>query len=144
MSADVRTVDPIAVRRWSRVLPTWFLLALVGAGAWIYTVTRARSMGVGPGTMDMAVVFFTTMWVAMMAAMMLPAIGPLAAEEGVAITGRSDVPSLVGPALAFGAGFLVPWAIYGALAYLAFAWTGHLVTSSPLAAKWLGVGIFAV
>jgi predicted metal-binding membrane protein len=144
MNAEVRVIDSVETRQPPRVWPVWSLLALVGAGAWVYTVTRARAMGVGPGTMDMAVVFFTTMWLAMMAAMMLPAIGRLAAEEGATITGRSTTASLIGPALAFGAGFLVPWAAYGGLAYVAFAATGHLVSSSPSAVRWLGVGIFAV
>src|SRR5436309_144881 len=67
MSADVRPVHSVDQRRWSQVGPVWALLALLGTGAWIYTVARARSMGVGPGTMDMNVEFFGSVWVAMMA-----------------------------------------------------------------------------
>jgi len=126
------------------VAPLWALLALLGAGAWIYTVSRARDMGVGPGTMGMAFVFFATMWVAMMAAMMLPAIGPLAAEEGALVGGGAGQGARVSATLAFGAGFLAPWTLYGVLAFAAFVGTGHLVDGSPGAAKWLGVGIFAV
>src|SRR6266508_5997389 len=87
MSTRTFAVRAFDQRRWSEVAPLWSLLALLGAGAWIYTVSRARDMGVGPGTMGMAFVFFATMWVAMMAAMMLPAIGPLAAEEGALVGG---------------------------------------------------------
>jgi len=144
MSTRTSAVRAFDQRRWSEVAPLWSLLALLGAGAWIYTVTRARDMGVGPGTMGMAFVFFIAMWVAMMAAMMLPAIGPLAAGEGALVGGRANQGARVSAGLAFGAGFLAPWALYGVLAFTAFVGTGHLVDSSPGAAKWLGVGIFAV
>ena len=144
MSTRTSAVRAFDQRRWSEVAPVWALLALLGAGAWIYTVSRARDMGVGPGTMGMAFAFFATMWVAMMAAMMLPAIGPLAAEQGALVVDGASQGTRVSAALAFGAGFLAPWALYGVLAFVAFVGTGHLVDSSPATAKWLGVGIFAV
>jgi len=53
-------------------------------------------------------------------------------------------PGRVAGTLAFGAGFLVPWAAYGLLAFLALLGTGRLAESSPNAAKWLGVAIFTV
>ena len=40
--------------------------------------------------------------------------------------------------------FLVPWAAYGAVAFLVVSGVGSLVESSPEAARWLGVGIIAV
>jgi predicted metal-binding membrane protein len=93
--------------------------------------------------MGMAFVGFVGMWVAMMAAMMLPAVGPLAAWETVqaraAVAGRQVVGTL-----AFGAGFLLPWAAYGALAFAALSGTEQLVESSPEVARSLGVGILAV
>ncbi len=144
MSTRTSAVRAFDQRRWSEIAPLWALLAMLGAGAWIYTVTRARDMGVGPGTMGMAFAFFIAMWVAMMAAMMLPAIGPLAAGEGALVRGRANQGARVSAGLAFGAGFLAPWAMYGMLAFAAFVGTGHLVNSSPGAARWLGVGIFAL
>jgi len=121
--------------------PVWATLAAVGVTAWVVTVGQARDMGVGPGTMDMAFPTFLAMWAAMMAAMMLPAIGLQAAGEtsGAPGTGVRRVPN----GLAFGIGFLVPWAGYGALAFAAVVGTGRLADSSPGAAKWLGVAIFA-
>jgi len=92
--------------------------------------------------MGMAFPFFVGMWVAMMGAMMLPAIGPHAADEVLARP--AAVAGRVTGSIAFGAGFLVPWAVYGGLAFLALLGTGRLADSSPTAAKWLGVGIFAV
>jgi predicted metal-binding membrane protein len=123
--------------------PLWALLALVGGAAWIVTVGRARDMGTGPGTMDMAFPLFVGMWVAMMAAMMLPAVGRVAAGETV-LAGRARGVAGASSALAFGAGFLLPWAAYGVLAFLALLGTPRLVEASPTAARWLGVGIFAV
>jgi predicted metal-binding membrane protein len=122
--------------------PLWALLALVGGAAWIVTVGRARDMGTGPGTMDMAFPLFVGMWVAMMAAMMLPAVGRVAASETV-LAERPRTVGRVPGVLAFGAGFLLPWAAYGVLAFLALLGTPRLVEASPDAAKWLGVGIFA-
>jgi predicted metal-binding membrane protein len=91
-------------------------------------------MGAEPGTMGMDLPFFVAVWVGMMAAMMLPALGPAAA------TGS---PTL-GRVVAFGAGFLVPWAAYGAAAFAAFAASSRLVDASPATARWVGVGILAV
>jgi predicted metal-binding membrane protein len=119
--------------------PVWAALALAGGVAWIVTAGQARDMGVGPGTMGMAFPFFIGMWAAMMAAMMLPALGPQAAGETIAGSRTLRIPN----GLAFGLGFLVPWAGYGALAFAALKGTGRLADSSPGAAKWLGVAIFA-
>jgi predicted metal-binding membrane protein len=120
--------------------PVWATLSLVGGLAWVVTVGQARDMGVGPGTMDVAFPLFLGMWAAMMAAMMLPAIGPQAAGETGAGEGYRAL--RIPNGLAFGAGFLVPWAAYGALAFAALVGTGRLADSSPGAAKWLGVAIF--
>ena len=98
-------------------------------------------MGSGPGTMGMALPFFAVMWLAMMAAMMLPALGPQAAGE--VVSARAAGVSRLAGTLAFGGGFLLPWVAYGLLAYLALLGTGRLAAASPGSAKWLGVAIFA-
>ena len=123
--------------------PPWAILVLFGAGAWIFTAVQANQMGAGPGTMGMTFRFFEGMWVVMMAAMMLPALGPQAAREVVA-EGRTGSASRLSGALAFGSGFLIPWAAYGLAAFLAAVGAGRLVDHSPEAAKWLGVAIFMV
>jgi predicted metal-binding membrane protein len=125
------------------VAPLWAVLALVGALAWVVAVMEARTTGNGPGTMDMAFPSFMGMWVAMMAAMMLPAVGLLAAGETLGF-GRAREAGWVPGVLAFGIGFLVPWAAYGLLAFAALVGTGRLVDASPGLARWLGVGILAV
>jgi predicted metal-binding membrane protein len=122
--------------------PLWAVLALVGGVAWLVAANEARDMGAGPGTMGMSFPFFLGMWVAMMAAMMLPAIGPQAAGQALvhAVASAARVPGV----LAFGAGFLLPWVAYGAVAFVVLSGVGSLVESSPEAARWLGVGIVAV
>ena len=122
--------------------PFWLVLALIGGLAWVVAAAEAWDMGAGPGTMGMTFPFFLGMWVSMMAAMMLPAIGPQAAG-GRILGGRTTVGRLPG-VLAFGAGFLLPWAAYGAVAFPVLSGVGSLVESSPEAARWLGVGIVAV
>jgi predicted metal-binding membrane protein len=145
MQARVVELPGARLRSLRRSAPLWAVLAAVGAAAWVVTVGQARDMGDGPGTMGMAVPSFMWMWVAMMAAMMLPAVGLIAAEEsvGFARVRVGDVGRVPG-VLAFGTGFLVPWAGYGLLALAALIGTGHLVDSAPGFARWLGVGIFAV
>jgi len=122
--------------------PVWASLAALGGIAWVVTVGQARDMGVGPGTMDMTFPFFLAMWAGMMAAMMLPAIGVQAAGELAPAT-SSATAIRIPRGLAFGIGFLVPWAAYGALAFAALVGTGRLADSSPGAAKWLGVAMLA-
>jgi predicted metal-binding membrane protein len=137
-------MDGVAAIRLVRgAVPLWVALALLGLPAWVVTVGQARDMGAGPGTMGMAFLFFVGMWVAMMAAMMLPAIGPKAAGETLGIT-RQTSSTRYPHVLAFGAGFLIPWAGYGVLAFLALLGTERLVESSPDTARWLGVAIFTV
>jgi len=112
----------------------WAALAVAGGAAWVLTLVQARSMGAGPGTMGMPFLFFVVVWVGMMAAMMLPAIGPAAAEGSVRLA----------ESLAFGVGFLAPWAVYGAAAFGIFSAADRLVESSPGVARWTGVAIVAV
>ena len=123
--------------------PFWVVLALLGGVAWLVAANEARDMGVGPGTMGMTFPFFIGMWVSMMAAMMLPAIGPQAAGQSLAYVPASVAGRLPG-VLGFGAGFLLPWAAYGAVAFLLLSGVDSLVEDSPETARWLGVGILAV
>ena len=144
MSVDTEMIARPSVRFARGTAAGWGVLAATGAVAWLVTVDRARSMGSGPGTMGMAFPLFVGMWVAMTGAMMLPAIGPQASDELAPRGGRRVWAERMTGSLAFGAGFLAPWAVYGLLAFAALLGTGRLADASPSAAKWLGVGIFAV
>jgi len=79
-----------------------------------------------------------------MAAMMWPAVAPQAVLETGALPRREAGTEHLSGVGGFVTGFLFPWIVYGVLAFLALLRTGRLVHASPTAAKWLGVGIFAL
>jgi predicted metal-binding membrane protein len=62
----------------------------------------------GPGTDLGTVGWFAVVWVTMMAAMMLPSLSPMAVASARGSVGRTT---------AFVAGYLLPWAAFGVLAY---------------------------
>jgi len=101
-------------------------------------------MGVGPGTMGMSLPLFITMWVVMMAAMMFPSVAPVAILWSRTIVARSSGATRTWRIAQFVAGYLVSWTAYGLLAFGALLLSEQLVESSPDAAKWVGVGIFAI
>src|SRR6266498_5529966 len=125
--------------------PAWAGLGVLAALAWVITLRQARGMGVGPGTMGMALPLFLAMWVAMMAAMMFPSVAPVAVLWVRAITrGADSTPHQRAFRLgAFLSGYLVAWTTYGLAAFVALLGTERLVDASPEVAKWLGVGLFA-
>ena len=95
--------------------------ALLGFAAlgWAVTDVRMRGMDAGPGTDLGALGFYATSWVVMMAAMMFPSIVPMVlgysrVERGMR-TRRGE-----GSSVAFVAGYLLIWALFGVLAYALF------------------------
>src|SRR5579864_3670700 len=56
----------------------WIAVAALAAVAWVVTIIVARHMGNGPGTMGLTLLPFLGLWLAMMAAMMLPSVAPVA------------------------------------------------------------------
>jgi predicted metal-binding membrane protein len=95
----------------------WAVLVLTAAagGAWIVTVERMQGMDMGPGTALGGFGWFVVVWVTMMAAMMLPSLSPMAvAYSRAAGTGGARS---VGRTVVFAAGYLLPWAAFGVLAY---------------------------
>ncbi len=139
---------PASVRRPVQSLPPrqlalpWIAVAALAAAAWAITVARARSMGDGPGTMGLALLPFLGLWVLMMAAMMLPSVAPVAVLWSRLISGVSTGAGRAVRMSSFLGGYLLAWAVCGAVAFAALAGTGRLLTASPAAAKWLGVAIF--
>jgi predicted metal-binding membrane protein len=121
----------------------WIAVTMLAAMAWVVTVTLARHMGSGPGTMSLALLPFLGLWVAMMAAMMLPSVAPVAVLWAWLLTGASAGAGRVARMSLFLGGYLLAWAGFGAVAFAALAGTGGLLTASPAAAKWLGVAIFS-
>jgi predicted metal-binding membrane protein len=97
---------------------TCVALAAVAAIAWGVTVNRMAGMDAGPGTDLGSLGWFFVGWMAMMGAMMLPSLTPAAVsfariEAEAAATGKRPH---AGTAV-FVAGYLLPWALFGLLAY---------------------------
>jgi predicted metal-binding membrane protein len=137
-ASAIRTVRDLPLRQLA--LP-WIGVAALAAAAWAVTVTQARNMGNGPGTMGLALLPFLELWVLMMAAMMLPSVAPVAVLWTRSISGVSTGTARVGRMGQFLSGYLLAWAACGAVAFAALTGTGRLLTTSPIAAKWLGVAI---
>ena len=126
------------------MLPWWIALCLLAALAWAVTVVQANGMSVGPGTMGLALPPFIALWVVMMAAMMFPSVAPMVIVWIRSVSARSTTRQRVEGVTEFLAGYLIAWAAFGLLAYVALLGAGRLVEVSPAAAKWAGAAIFAV
>ncbi|OKK02942.1 hypothetical protein AMK26_24010 [Streptomyces sp. CB03234] len=126
-----------------RVLVTaWSLLVLIALLAWVLTVGQARHMGIEPGTMGMGVPLFLLLWLAMMAAMMLPSVAPVAITWARSIGRESAGVARAARTAGFVGGYLLVWTAFGLLAYAALAATGDLVRTHPDAGRWIGFTAF--
>jgi len=116
------------------------LLAVASAVAWLGTLTWAQSssMGAMPGTMGMNVFTFTSMWALMMAAMMLPSVGPFVGVYQRTVTEHRGIRL---SALAFG--YLAVWAAVGVGAYVIADRFGDLAGGNARAAQLVAVATFA-
>jgi predicted metal-binding membrane protein len=117
------------------------LIAVGGAGiaAWIVTIAWAADMGMGaePGTMGLGVPAFVAMWTLMMAAMMLPAVAPLASMY--ARTVRGQPVRLAG----FAVGYVMAWASTGFIAFAVASLFDALTEDRPGVAHVVAVVAFA-
>lgn len=139
MTATAAPVDRPALR----LSPSTTVLFAVAALAWAGVIAYARDMGNGTGTMVMPLREFMPMWGAMMAAMMLPAVAPVASLYSRTIkSNRAPRLSL------FVAGYLVAWAAAGFPAYYALRVVDHFVGDAESAMRniaaitLVGVGIY--
>ena len=101
-------------------------------------------MGIGPGTMGLTLLAFLVLWVVMMAAMMFPSVAPMVVVWVRSVSVRATAWQRVNGVVQFLAGYLIVWAAFGLLAYVALVGAGRLVETSPTAAEWSGVAIFAI
>ena len=117
--------------RWT---PSTVALLGLAALAWVGVIAYARDMGNGPGTMGMALREFMPMWGGMMAAMMLPAVAPVATLYARTIkTNRTARLSL------FVGGYLVAWTAAGIPAYYVLRGVDHFVADSDTALRNIAV-----
>lgn len=120
------------------IAAAWILVALIAVPAWALTVGQAQDMGVGPGTMGLALPLFLLLWVTMMAAMMLPSMAPVAITWVRGIGRQSAGWVRAARTVEFVGGYLLVWTAFGLLAYVALAFTGGLVDEHPTAGRWIG------
>jgi predicted metal-binding membrane protein len=125
-----------------QLAPAWVALGVLAALAWVVTIDQANGMGIGPGTMGLAFPAFIVLWVAMMAAMMFPSVAPVAILWARTIQARSTGAIRAWRITTFVVGYLVAWASFGLVAFVALLGSGRLVETAPEVAKWLAVGIF--
>lgn len=118
------------------------LLFGVTAVAWWSTVDRMAGMDQGPGTALGALGWFLSVWIVMMAAMMLPAVSPTVALYARMARGRWR-----GAPLLFTAGYLLVWGATGLLAYGAFD-LGRSILGNQLSwdagGRWVAGGILVL
>ena len=148
MYQDRTTTDRASPLRRGNLLParelgpTWGLITLVALLAWLLTVAQARDMGIGPGTMGIGLPLFLVLWLAMMTAMMLPSVAPVAITWVRGISRQSAGVTRAFRISAFTGGYLLAWAAFGILAYAGLAAIGDLVGDHPGAGRWIGAGAF--
>ena len=114
MTTAARANRTAAASTSSALWPVLFL-ASVGGLCWAVTVARMQGMDMGPGTDLGALGWFAVVWVTMMAAMMLPSLSPMAVAYSRSRGGR-HARSFAGTVV-FAAGYLLPWAAFGVLAW---------------------------
>ena len=114
MSTAASRSRSLAAPTGTAVWPVLLLVAVAGV-CWAVTVERMRGMDMGPGTDLGGLGWFAVVWVTMMAAMMLPSLSLMAVAYSRA-AGGGQARSIAGT-VAFAAGYLLPWAGFGVLAY---------------------------
>src|SRR5262245_15938441 len=93
--------------------------------------------------------FYVSLWVMMMAAMMLPSAAPMVMVHAAVERRKREVgrPAHPGATLAFAAGYLLAWTAYGVLAYALFQVLRSLdleAFSSADGERYLAAGVIAV
>lgn len=117
---------------------------LIAAGlAWALTARIASSMAPEPGTMGLGLPAFLALWALMMAAMMLPSIGPVVSLYVRTVRARSTGWTRALRSTSLVTGYLAAWVAYGLFAFAA-AWAGGVLAGhAPRLAPWVGAGALA-
>jgi predicted metal-binding membrane protein len=121
-----RRADPVPLGTYRSAVS----VALAGAGGWVgvVLVSRGASMGMG-ATMGMAPAGFLGAWTLMMAAMMLPSVGPVAALYARSAGRRPGRIAL------FVIGYLLVWSLLGVPAFLVALAVDSLSMLDPTATR---------
>jgi hypothetical protein len=96
------------------------VLVAVALVAWLVTFARMDGMDDGPGTALGALPWYVGVWVTMMAAMMLPAVAPVAQLVARTNAGRLGRRAGAARTALFLATYVLVWTGYGLAAYAAY------------------------
>ena len=121
----------------------WSILILLAVLAWLVTIQQARGMGLGTGTMGVALPTFLAFWITMMAAMMLPSVAPVAVAWARAIGKQSSGLRRTARTTQFLAGYLLAWGTFGGLAYGGLVALERALRMHPEVGRWVGTAVFA-
>ena len=137
LSVGAGPLQQAPLRRYTPQLAALLLLAAV---AWTLTIGRSRTAGgEAAGTMGLTLPSFVGMWALMMAAMMLPAVAPLASVYARTVRSRRGL-RITG----FTLGYLAVWTFAGLLAFLLTRGAGRLAEQEPAVATAGAVAAYAV
>jgi predicted metal-binding membrane protein len=154
VSSTALGASPADAARPSDQLAGWriatyaVLFGLAGV-AWLVSDLRMSGMDAGPGSPLGTFAFFILTWVAMMAAMMFPAVGPMVATYVAIQRGRrrKAMPAPAGATGLFVAGYLTVWTVAGVLAY-AIVRLGGALGGADLSwdrgGRWLAASVLLV
>jgi predicted metal-binding membrane protein len=97
-------------------------LVAVAALGWLFTGERMAGMDEGPGTDPGSLGFYVSVWVVMMAAMMLPSAAPMVVAHSAVERRRRELGRVGkrGGSVAFVGGYLLVWTAFGLAAYALF------------------------
>jgi len=97
------------------------LLLILSGLAWVATTARMGVMESGPGMYPEDAGFYLSVWVVMMAAMMLPSVWPTVGLYAQMRHERDSVTATTAATATFVAGYLLVWSAAGLLAFAALA-----------------------
>lgn len=121
-----------------RASPQIAVLLLLAAVAWTVTVMQSHAMDGGAGSTGLQLPSFAVMWTLMMAAMMLPAVAPVADLYSRTVRGSRTL-----RLTAFALGYLGVWACAGVPAFLLAQAAARLAQGRPAVATAVAVAAYA-
>ena len=123
-------------------------LLVIAALAWMLTDERMAGMDDGHGTDPGAFGFYVSLWVVMMAAMMLPSAAPMVAVHATVERRRRHLARASwGGSAAFVGGYLLVWTAFGLVAYGVFELAASLDVHSlswSRGGRYVAAGVIAI
>ena len=109
-----------------RLTPQAAVLLIAAAIAWVAIITWSQQADSMTGAMGLALPAFVVAWTAMMAAMMLPSVAPVASLYARSVSGRRAL-----RLTSFTAGYLIVWASAGVVAFALGSLVAGLAEADP-------------